>query len=139
MIFYSEIILNLCRFLEIEDIINFQLVNQRIYYSHVYKSLIWNSHNKTDLDNEIFIDNTKQLYNKFKNNLCHLCKNKCINHEKILKMLCFNCTYVFNDTSSVIVVHRSCFLKNNGKLNKFANIFNCRCLYCKSLVMVWSN
>jgi len=138
MIFSSEIIMNLCKFLEIEDIINFQFTNQKIYNNAVYKSLIWKSHNKTDLDNEIFKSNTKVMYHSFKNNLCHLCQNN-IDCNKVLKLLCFNCTSVFNDNSNLILIHKSCFLKNNGKISKFANVFNCKCIYCNTLVMAWLN
>ena len=138
MIFSSDIIVNLCKFLEIEDIINFQLTNQKIYNNKVYKSIIWDPYNKTDLDNENFKSNTKIMYHSFKKNLCHLCQDE-IGNTKILKLLCFNCTSVFSDNSKLILIHKSCFLKNNGKLSKFANVFNCKCIYCNTLVMAWLN
>ena len=139
MNFSSEIIFNLCKFLYIEDIINFQLTNKKIYNSNVYQSLIWQQHNKTDLNIHQFKNNTKKMYNSFKNNFCHLCEKKVDKTNNNLKILCFNCTSVFNEDSKIIIIHKDCFLKNNGKLRKFANVFNCRCFYCNSLVMAWLN
>lgn len=135
--FSSEIIYNLSKFLQIEDIINFELTNRKIYNSHVYKSLIWKNHNKTDLDNKIFKLNTKKMYNSFKKNLCHLCDKSVLNNCKVIRMLCFNCTSVFNTESNLIVVHKSCFINHKCKLSKFANVFNCKCFYCDTLVMAY--
>ena len=139
MNFSSEIIFNICKFLQIEDIIDFQLTNKKIYNSNVYRTFIWDTHNKTDLNNYQFKKNTKKMYYSFKNNLCHLCDKNIDHKNKLLKILCFNCTSVFSLNSELIIIHKECFLKNNGKLSKFANVFNCRCVYCDSLVMAWLN